>query len=331
MLVAVAIVGVHAYGNPEGFTFTQMAATYKELGQSERTIMFICLLVPFIIKAPMVPLHTWLPDTAEQATPGTSVLLIGVLDKIGTYGMIVMCVPLLTSDMHWVSLTMMSLAIVSIIYGGLAAIVQDHLYRLISYTSVSHFGFMVLGIFGGSVAGASGAMVYMVAHGLSIAGLYLISGFLVRRTGTARLSEMGGIARVSPVIAGTFLFSALASIALPGLSGFVPEWLVLTGTFSVSTAAGLFALLGVVIAALYALWPYQKVFTGAPKEKYVGIGDLNKSEKLLITPLLIAMLALGLFTAPLTNLLAEQAELISAYTGQPEQVSVVLSQGGEAK
>lgn len=331
MLVAVAIVGVHAYGNPEGFTFTQMAATYKELGQSERTIMFICLLVPFIIKAPMVPLHTWLPDTAEQATPGTSVLLIGVLDKIGTYGMIVMCVPLLTSDMHWVSLTMMSLAIVAIIYGGLAAIVQDHLYRLISYTSVSHFGFMVLGIFGGSIAGASGAMVYMVAHGLSIAGLYLISGFLVRRTGTARLSEMGGIARVSPVIAGTFLFSALASIALPGLSGFVPEWLVLTGTFSVSTAAGLFALLGVVIAALYALWPYQKVFTGAPKEKYVGIGDLNKSEKLLISPLLIAMLALGLFTAPLTNLLAEQAELISAYTGQPEQVSVVLSQGGEAK
>ena len=331
MLVAVAIVGVHAYGNPEGFTFTQMAATYKELGQSERTIMFICLLVPFIIKAPMVPLHTWLPDTAEQATPGTSVLLIGVLDKIGTYGMIVMCVPLLTSDMHWVSLTMMSLAIVAIIYGGLAAIVQDHLYRLISYTSVSHFGFMVLGIFGGSVAGASGAMVYMVAHGLSIAGLYLISGFLVRRTGTARLSEMGGIARVSPVIAGTFLFSALASIALPDLSGFVPEWLVLTGTFSVSTAAGLFALLGVVIAALYALWPYQKVFTGAPKEKYVGIGDLNKSEKLLVTPLLIAMLALGLFTAPLTNLLAEQAELISAYTGQPEQVSAVLSQGGEAK
>ena len=308
MLVAVAIVGVHAYGNPEGFTFTQMAATYKELGQSERIIMFICLLVPFIIKAPMVPLHTWLPDTAEQATPGTSVLLIGVLDKIGTYGMIVMCVPLLTSDMHWVSLTMMSLAIVAIIYGGLAAIVQDHLYRLISYTSVSHFGFMVLGIFGGSIAGV-----------------------LVRRTGTARLSEMGGIARVSPVIAGTFLFSALASIALPGLSGFVPEWLVLTGTFSVSTAAGLFALLGVVIAALYALWPYQKVFTGAPKEKYVGIGDLNKSEKLLVTPLLIAMLALGLFTAPLTNLLAKQAELISAYTGQPEQVSVVLSQGGEAK
>ena len=165
----------------------------------------VVLLVPFIIRLPWCRCHTWLPDTAEQATPGTSVLLIGVLDKIGTYGMIVMCVPLLTSDMHWVSLTMMSLAIVAIIYGGLAAIVQDHLYRLISYTSVSHFGFMVLGIFGGSIAGASGAMVYMVAHGLSIAGLYLISGFLVRRTGTARLSEMGGIARVSPVIAGTFL------------------------------------------------------------------------------------------------------------------------------
>ena len=331
MLIGVIAVYLHSGKNGTPSFLIDSVAANLHVSTSAGHWIFLTFFIAFAIKAPLVPVHTWLPDTAEQATPGTSVLLIGVLDKIGTYGMIVMCVPLLTSDMHWVSLTMMSLAIVAIIYGGLAAIVQDHLYRLISYTSVSHFGFMVLGIFGGSIAGASGAMVYMVAHGLSIAGLYLISGFLVRRTGTARLSEMGGIARVSPVIAGTFLFSALASIALPGLSGFVPEWLVLTGTFSVSTAAGLFALLGVVIAALYALWPYQKVFTGAPKEKYVGIGDLNKSEKLLVTPLLIAMLALGLFTAPLTNLLAEQAELISAYTGQPEQVSVVLSQGGEAK
>ena len=128
------------------------------------------------------------------------------------------------------------LAVVSIIYGGLAAIAQDNLYRLISYTSVSHFGFMVLGIFIGNQVAANGAMVYMVAHGLSIAGLYLVTGFMARRTGTVAISELGGIARVMPLVAGTFLVCGLASIALPGLSGFVPEWMVLTGTFSVSLA-----------------------------------------------------------------------------------------------
>ena len=174
------------------------------------------------------------PDTAEQATPGTSVLLIGVLDKIGTYGMISLVLPLFPEASAWAAPVIVVLAVVGIIYGGLAAIGQDHLYRLISYTSISHFGFMVLGIFVGSQVAATGAMVYMVAHGLSIAGLYLVTGFLARRTGTVSISELGGIARVMPLVAGTFLVSGLASIALPGLSGFVPEWMVLTGTFSVS-------------------------------------------------------------------------------------------------
>ena len=180
-------------------------------------------------------------------------LLIGVLDKIGTYGMIALVLPLFPETSRWAAPAIAVAAAVGIIYGGLAAIGQDDLYRLISYTSISHFGFMVLGIFIGSRLAATGAMVYMVAHGLSIAGLYLVTGFLARRTGTVRISELGGMARVLPLVAGTWLVYGLASIALPGLSGFVPEWMVLTGTFSVSLALGGAAVVGVVIAAVYKI------------------------------------------------------------------------------
>ena len=268
------------------------------------------------IKAPVVPVHTWLPDTAEQATPGTSVLLIGVLDKIGTYGMIVLVLPLFPEASAWAAPVVLVLAVVSILYGALAAIGQDHLYRLISYTSVSHFGFMVLGIFIGSRAAATGAMVYMVAHGLSIAGLYLTTGFLARRTGTVLISELGGMARVTPVLAGTWLVCGLASIALPGLSGFVPEWLVLTGTFSVSAALGVAAVLGVVIAALYVLLPYQRVFTGAPAAARVGSADLDGRERTVLVPVIIAMLILGLAPAFLTTTLDGVAEQVAATMSQ---------------
>ena len=284
--------------------------------------IFVSFMVAFAIKAPLVPLHTWLPDTAEQASPGTSVLLIGVLDKIGTYGMIALVLPLFPEAATWAAPTMLVLAVIGIIYGGLAAIAQDNLYRLISYTSVSHFGFMVLGIFIGNQVAANGAMVYMVAHGLSIAGLYLVTGFMARRTGTVAISELGGIARVMPLVAGTFLVSGLASIALPGLSGFVPEWMVLTGTFSRSVPLGVVAVAGVVIAAVYMLLPYQRVFTGAPAPERVGSADLDARERLVLVPVIAAMLALGLAPGVLTDALdgvaGQVAATMSAGAGRPD-------------
>lgn len=286
-------------------------AANLQVSQGAARWIFLSFFLAFAIKAPMVPVHTWLPDTAEQATPGTSVLLIGVLDKIGTYGMIALVLPLFPEASRWAAPVILVLAAVSIIYGGLVAIAQDHLYRLISYTSISHFGFMVLGIFVGSQVAANGAMVYMVAHGLSIAGLYLVTGFLARRTGTVLISELGGMARVTPLVAGTFLVSGLASIALPGLSGFVPEWMVLTGTFSVSTALGGVALAGVVIAAVYVLVPYQRVFTGAPDASRTGTPDLEGREKLVLVPVIAAMLALGVAPAVLTSTLDGVAEQVS--------------------
>ena len=310
MLIGVVALFVYGPGGQDALLIERLAGNLDIPAATSRWI-FTTFFIAFAIKAPMVPLHTWLPDTAEQATPGTSVLLIGVLDKIGTYGMITLVLPLFPEASRWAAPVVLVLAVIGIIYGGLAAVGQDNLYRLISYTSISHFGFMVLGIFIGSPIAASGAMVYMVAHGLSIAGLYLATGFLARRTGTVVISELGGMGRVLPLVAGTFLFSGLASIALPGLSGFVPEWMVLTGTFSRSMALGVVAVLGVIIAAVYVLLPYQRVFTGAPAARRASDADLDGRERLVLAPVIVAMLALGLVPGVFTDALDGVAEQIS--------------------
>ena len=310
MLIGVVALLVYGPGGQDALLIERLAGNLEVTAATGRWI-FATFFIAFAIKAPMVPLHTWLPDTAEQATPGTSVLLIGVLDKIGTYGMIALVLPLFPEASRWAAPAIAVAAAVGIIYGGLAAIGQDDLYRLISYTSISHFGFMVLGIFIGSRLAATGAMVYMVAHGLSIAGLYLVTGFLARRTGTVRISELGGMARVLPLVAGTWLVCGLASIALPGLSGFVPEWMVLTGTFSVSAALGAVAVAGVVIAAVYVLLPYQRVFTGAPDAERTGGQDLDGRERLVVVPVIAAMLVIGLAPALLVNALDGVAEQVS--------------------
>lgn len=317
MLVGVAALFVYGPGGAGNFLVENLVG-HIAVSQSGARWIFLSFFIAFAIKAPMVPVHTWLPDTAEQATPGTSVLLIGVLDKIGTYGMIALVLPLFPEASRWAAPVICVLAVVGIIYGGLAAIGQDNLYRLISYTSISHFGFMVLGIFIGSQVAATGAMVYMVAHGLSIAGLYLVTGFLARRTSTVQISDLAGMARVVPLIAGTWLVSGLASIALPGLSGFVPEWMVLTGTFSQSVGFGLAAVVGVVIAALYVLLPYQRVFTGAPAVSRTGSTDMDGREKVVVIPVIAAMLVLGLAPAALTDAVDAVAGQVADVTSQAD-------------
>ena len=186
-------------------------------------------LIAFIIKAPMVPLHTWLPDAAEEATPGTSVLLVGVLDKIGTFGMIKFCLGLFPDASRWVAPVMIVLALVSILWGALAAIGSKNLMRLVAYTSVSHFGFMVLGIYAMTTAGISGTVFYMLNHGFSTAALFLVVGYLIKRAGTADVDAFGGAQKLVPVLSGVFLLAWLSALGLPGLSSFVSEFMVLAG------------------------------------------------------------------------------------------------------
>ena len=289
------------------FRMDTLAALLPNLSASVQMVVFVSFMVAFAIKAPMVPVHTWLPDTAAVARPGTSVLLVGVLDKIGTFGMITMCLQLTPSASASAKWVMCVLAVISILWGGLSANGQNDIMRLVSYTSVSHFGFMVLGIFIGSQIALVGAMFYMVAHGVSIAAMFLLSGWLSRRGGTQDMREYVGMQRVTPVLAGLWLMSGLASIALPGLSGFVPEYLVLMGTWSVNAPLALFAVLGVVIAALYVLMPYQRVFTGAPGKGKENLADLKARERGVMVPLVAAMLILGIWSAPLVSALTPVA------------------------
>lgn len=293
------------------FVYSQRAAgaflvenlAQVQLPVNVEMLVFVTFFIAFAIKAPMVPVHTWLPDTAAAARPGTSVLLVGVLDKIGTYGMIALCLPLFPHASVAAAPVIIGFALLSVIYGGLAAIGQRDVMRLVSFTSVSHFGFMVLGIYVGSAVALTGAMFYMVAHGVSIAAMFLISGFLVQRGKTQEIAAYRGMQRVTPVLAGTWLVAGLASVALPGLSGFVPEYLVLVGTFKVAPAAAVVAVFGVVLAALYLLMPYQRMFTGPVPANKDQFTDLNLREKTVVAPLLVAMVVLGIWAAPLVNAL----------------------------
>jgi NADH-quinone oxidoreductase subunit M len=265
--------------------------------------MFIGFFIAFAIKAPMFPVHTWLPDTAQNATPGTSVLLVSVLDKVGTFGMIRFCLELFPEASRWATPVVVTLAIISILYGAFMAIGSNNIPRLIAYTSISHFGFIVLGIFVMNSQGLSGANLYMFNHGLSTAALFLVTGFLITRRGSALISDYGGVEKVAPVLAGLFLVAGLSSLSLPGLSPFVSEILVMVGAFVHSPWAAVFAVPGIVLAAIYILWMYQRTMTGPVREGVVGMRDLNLREISALAPLLLLIVVLGFFPQPLLDVI----------------------------
>jgi len=274
-------------------------------------LLFLGFFLAFAIKAPLFPVHTWLPDAAQHAPAGTSTLLVGVLDKVGTFGMLTLCLPLFPGASAWAAPVVVVLAVVSILYGALMAIGQTDLMRLIAYTSVSHFGFIVLGIFAFSSLSVAGSSFYMVNHGISTGALFLLGGFLVARhpERSQRLADYGGLQKVVPVLAGTFLVAGLSALSLPGLSTFVSEIMVLLGTFTRSPWAALVAVLGVVLAALYVLLTYQKVFTGRTREGLEQLPDLGAREKWVVAPLLALLLVLGFYPAPALDLVREPAQV----------------------
>ena len=224
--------------------------------------LFAGFFIAFAVKAPLFPVHTWLADTTEQATPPTSVLLVCVLDKIGTFGMLRFCLGLFPEASDWATPLVVVLALISIVYGAFVAIGQDDILRLIGLTSLSHFGFITLGIFVFTNEGTNGSILYMVNHGIATAALFLIAGFVIKRRGTTLISRMGGLEKVTPVLAGLFLVAGLATAGLPGLSQFVSEILVLISAFDYRWYVGAIAVTGIVLAAVYMLWAYQKMMTG---------------------------------------------------------------------
>ncbi len=255
--------------------------------------IFLGFALAFAIKAPLIPFHTWLPDAAEEAPVGTSVMLIGILDKVGTFGMLVVLIPIFPEASVFFAPLFVTLAVVGIIYAGLVAIAQTDLRRLLAYVSISHFGFIVLGIFVFTDLGMTGAIVYMVAHGLSTAGMFLIVGVLIAQRGTADVRDFGGVAKVAPKVAGVFLLSGLATLALPGLAGFVGEVMVLIGAYQRYQVAAVIATAGLVLAAIYVLWAYQRVMTGQPTPEVSKMRDLNGVEILALAPVMVALVLVG--------------------------------------
>jgi NADH-quinone oxidoreductase subunit M len=307
MLAGVIAVWTEGPGGRDGFLVDALVGADWGSPQAERLI-FLAFFVAFAVKAPMFPVHTWLPDAAQAAKPGTSVLLVGVLDKVGTFGMVTLCLPLFPQASAWAAPVVIALAVVSIFWGAFLALGQSDILRMIAYTSVSHFGFIVLGIFAFTETAEIGSAFYMVNHGLSTGALFLLAGFLIARRGTQDMSLMGpGLQRTTPLLAGTFLVVGLSAVALPGLSTFVSEFMVLVGTYQRSPAAAVVAALGVIMAALYILIAYQKIFTGPVRADLAGTGDLGARELWVVGPLIALMLVFGFYPKPAVDLLREGA------------------------
>ncbi|MFD1825044.1 MULTISPECIES: NADH-quinone oxidoreductase subunit M [Mumia] len=332
LLMLAAVIGMWVISNGQGDP-SFLLADMKDLsvGTVEGRWLFMGFFLAFAVKAPMVPLHTWLPDAASAATPGTSVLLVSVLDKLGTFGMIRFCLGLFPEASQWASPVVITLAVISILYGALLAIGQDDMMRLIAFTSVSHFGFIVLGIFALTSQSASGSTFYMFNHGLSTAALFLIAGFLIQRRGSARISDFGGVQKIAPIMAGLFLIAGLASLSLPGLSTFVGEFLVLAGTFTVSTTAAVFATLGIVLAALYILLMYQRTMTGPLREDNRGITDMVPREIIAIAPVIVLLIGFGLFPQVILDVVnpavSETLDHVQVGDPEPETPSFPTAEG----
>lgn len=303
LVMLVAVVALYFVGPGGDQAFLTDNLTGLDLGTNTERLMFLAFFFAFAIKAPLVPLHTWLPAVAQTARPGTTTLLVAVLDKVGTFGMLTLCLPLFPEASRWAAPVIIGFAVVSVIYGAVLAIGQSDMLRLIAYTSISHFGIIVLGIFAFSTTSATGSAFYMLNHGLSTGALFLVAGFLIARRGTADLGAYGGLQKVVPVLAGSFLIIGLSALALPGLSPFVSEMMVLIGAYPFAQVAVVIAGTGVVLAALYVLLAYQKVFTGPVRKGLEKTADLSWRERLVVAPLIGLMLVLGFLPRIATDLL----------------------------
>ncbi|MBM9504867.1 NADH-quinone oxidoreductase subunit M [Actinacidiphila acididurans] len=278
------------------------AAGRLHLATSTERWLFLGFFFAFAVKAPLWPLHTWLPNAMGESTAPVAVLITAVVDKVGTFAMLRYCLQLFPEASKWATPTILVLSVISIIYGALLAVGQRDIKRLIAFASVSHFGFIILGIFAMTSQGQSGATLYMVNHGISTAALMLVAGFLITRRGSRLIADFGGVQKVAPVLAGTFLIGGLATLSLPGLAPFVSEFLVLVGTFSRYPAFGIVATLGIVLAALYVLVLYQRTMTGPVKAGIEGMSDLKVRELVVVAPLIALLLFLGVYPKPVTDI-----------------------------
>jgi NADH-quinone oxidoreductase subunit M len=299
LIMLVGILFLYFFG---GHTFDIAAIGQVHFPRSTQAWLYWAFFASFAIKVPLFPLHTWLPDAHTEAPTAGSVLLAGVLLKMGAYGFLRFSIPLFPDAAHRFAPILGLLAVIGIIYGGAIAVVQKDLKRLVAYSSVSHLGFVVLGIAALTTTATTGSVLQMVNHGLSTGALFLLVGMLYDRAHTRQIADFGGLAAVLPVYGGLFLFVCLTSLGLPGLNGFVGEFLILNGTFPVLRVLTIVGSGGVVLSAIYLLWAYQRVFHGQPKvphaERRSLWKDLSFRELAAVVPLLIMTVVIGVYPRP---------------------------------
>jgi NADH-quinone oxidoreductase subunit M len=316
LLMLASIIGLYVMSGAQGgHTFDINELSKLEMSSTTQNLLFLGFFIAFAIKAPVWPFHTWLPDAAQSATPGTSVLLLGVLDKVGTFGMIRYCLTLFPEASKTFTPVILVLAVISIIYGAFLAIGAKDIKRLIAYTSISHFGFITMGIFAMTSQGHSGATLYMFNHGFSTAALFLVAGWMISRRGSSTIADFGGLQRVTPVMAWTFFLAGMSSLALPGLSSFVSEFLVLVGTFTRYPVHAIIATFGIVLAALYILIPVQKALHGPTTPGNEALSDLNLREKIAIAPVIAIIVVLGFYPSPLLKVINPAASHVISQMG----------------
>jgi NADH-quinone oxidoreductase subunit M len=320
LLMLVAI--LYLYFAAGGTSFDYDVIRGVSLSTTEQTWLFLAFFAAFAIKVPLFPFHTWLPDAHTEAPTVGSVILAAVMLKIGGYGFLRFSIPFFGEATVTIAPYILVLGVIGVLYGALVALVQKDVKKLVAYSSVSHLGFVALGTFALNSTGAAGSVVQMVNHGLSTGALFLLIGFMYDRTHSRLISDYSGLLHAAPIFGGLFLVTVMSSVALPGLNGFVGEFPILLGTYQTVPWAAVTAAFGVILAALYLLWVYQRMFHGPVAGKAVAMPDLNVREIAVMVPLLALMLGIGLYPAPIYDRVNPTIEQIIGEVAPSDDISL---------
>lgn len=302
MLVAMIVLVVLDSHSTGHVTFDLVALAHTNaLAKTTARWLFAGFAIAFAVKMPLFPFHTWLPDTYTEAPTAGSILVSGVMAKLGAYGLLRFGLYLFPEAAAWFGPALVTLGVIGILYGAAMAAVQKDLKRVVAYSSVAHLGFIGLGLFAITKVSVTGAVLQMVNHGILIAALFLLVGFIQTRRGTRIFAELRGMQKGAPILAGLFIFFTFASIGLPGLNGFVGEFLIMVGSFETRRWFTVVAATGVILAAVYLLWAFQQVFHGMPDEENEKVKDLRWSEIGVLVPLTVIVLFIGLYPKPVLD------------------------------
>jgi NADH-quinone oxidoreductase subunit M len=322
MLVAILFLAI-AHKNQSGIlTFDLLDLYHTGLSTTQEALLFSAYALAFAIKVPLFPFHTWLPDAHVEAPTAGSVILAGVLLKMGTYGFVRFCLPLFPhatlAAVPWILL----LSVIGIIYGALVAMVQPDLKKLVAYSSVSHLGFVMLGIFALNIQGLQGGLLQMVNHGLSTGALFLLVGIVYERRHTRLIEQFGGLTKIMPLFAAVFMIVTLSSIGLPGTNGFVGEFLILLGAFGTHRAWAVVAATGVILAAVYMLWMFQRVMFGTVTHtENEKLRDMTRHELATLVPILVLIFWIGIYPKPFLDTMDASVKHVLEQAGRPAETS----------